>query len=349
MIGAAISLGCATAIPLPSVGELEQLSAEQEMGAASLSDLEHDASIRYWEIFLTDERTHAALTSEQREALAEVPLREAAERMHRSFSASAGFDVVEAARISPRVVRGIAASAEPQVASQLYGMAATLDNLQEVVHDRIRLVGGRILESAGRRNVALLPEPEVGLNAFVPVEFGSDRVYVGTELALSASSDDELACAIGHELAHLTQGHTTSGAWVNVGKLTISIAATAALAVAMANANDGEPLSQGQIDAALQAGQLAGFVLSDVPLRLGGWFRGQEREADAVGLYYAWRAGYRPEACANLMIRMGRNAAANGGAEGIWWWNVHPMSSERVVILRKLAEQARAGVLPAPR
>jgi len=343
-----LSLGCATAIPLPDVDDAERIGVEREIARASLVEIDHEKNLRYWEIALSDEGTRAALTEEVRQVLDATDPRVAAEAVHTEFVASYGIDAASVMRVSPRFIRHLASS-DPMSASAFYDVATTVDELQHVVNKRIALVGSRVLASAGRTNVTIVADPEVGLNAFVPVKFGADHIYVGTELALSTASDDELACAIGHEVAHLTEGHTTSGAWVNVGKSTLSVAATIAVAAAMVRANRGQSLSQDQTFAALQAGQFVGFVLSDVPLRLGGWFRGQEREADAVGLYYAWKSGYKPEACANLILGMARNAAAQGQLEGAWWWNVHPVSAERVVLLRKLADEAHAGTLPAPR
>ena len=92
-------------------------------------------------------------------------------------------------------------------------------------------------------------------------------------------------------------------------------------------------------------GQLTRFLLADVPLRVGGWGRRQEREADAVGTYYAWRAGVDPQACVDFMMRMSRVERAYGKDKGFSWWRTHPVAAERVVRLRKTAEQIRLGTL----
>jgi len=343
---AALSSACATAVPLPRVAPAEVRAVESEAYGSTLEELDRERNVRYWEIFLTDDEVVASLPPEVRSELAAGPVLEHAGSMHEVFVERSGFGALEIARLSPELVREAAGSShDPTSSRELFELAAAAESMQAVVHRRVLAVGRRLAAAAGRPDVSFIPDAQVGLNAFVPIEFGANRVYVGTELALSGASDDELACSVGHELAHLTEGHTTSGAWANVGKQTIAIAAAAAIAVAAAQGNDGRPLTSAQIDGALQLGQMTSFLLADVPLRLSGWERGQEREADAVGLYYVWRAGYRPEACAENMLRLTRDSAAHGNAAGIWWWNVHPPSSERVVALRKLSLQARAGSL----
>ena len=342
---AGLTSACATAIPLPRVDDSELRAVEVEIGGATSAELERQRNVRYWEITLTDDEILGRLSPGDRDQLAAIPIHEAAGKLDEQFTADKGIDVLEITRLSPSLVRNAAAQSDTSQSADLFQLADYVDRVQSVVHRRILAIGRRVADAAGRPDVTFIADSQVGLNAFAPVEFGSNRVFVGTELALSAASDDELACSIGHELAHLTEGHTTSSAWVNVGKMTLTIAAAAAFAAAAAQANDGRPLTPYQIDAAMNAGQLTAFLLADVPLRLSGWERGQEREADAVGLYYAWRAGFSPEACAQNMLRMAEDEAAQGSGGAISWWNVHPVTTERVVALRKLAAQARSGTL----
>jgi predicted Zn-dependent protease len=342
---ASVALGCATAIPLPPVAEAERLGVEQEIAGASRSELEREESVRYWEIFLTDEENRAGFTEEQRQLLETVPVRDLAAAVHEKMVEDQGVAMLEVVRLSPSVLRAVAVDADATTAPSMLEAAGFVETAQAAIHRRIRAVGARIASASGRTEVAIIPEPAAGLNAFVPVEFGSNRVFVGTELAVSSMSDDELACSIGHEFAHLTEGHTREGAWAKLGKDVLTTTAAVAVLTAAAYANQGAPLTQSQVEGGFALGRLTSFALADVPLRLGGWERGQEREADAVGLYYAWRAGYDPDACASNMLRMARHAAAEGHTERLSWWRTHPVTSERVVVLRKLAAQARSGSL----
>jgi predicted Zn-dependent protease len=340
-----VGVGCASSVAIPKVSKLERQAVETELGGASRAELERDESLRFWEVFLSDATVVAGFDDSQRALLEHAPIRGVAEVMHAAFQAQTGAQVVELMRLSPSLLREAASQADLDTRSKLLAVASTTETLQSVVHRRIEAVGGRVLLAAGRPEIRVVPDASVGLNAAAPVRFGASEVYIGTELAVVTANDDELACAIGHEVAHITEGHTSSGAWAEVGKKVLTgIAAGAALA-AMAYANQGYPLTQGQIDGALAMGQLTRFALADVPLRVAGWERGQEREADAVGLYYAWKAGFAPESCSDTIVRIAHHAKARGEPEGFWWWNTHPVSAERVVSLRKLAASARAGTL----
>lgn len=337
--------GCASAIPIPAVEEAETRAVEREIAAGSRAELELAMNLRYWEIFLTDPENMASFSDEHLSLLNNYPLLTIAGALQLSFVQKNGLQPVELSRVSPASFRSLGVQAPGASVVEVYKTADALERFQAPVHNRIRDVGERIGLAAGRPDVEVIPEPDAGLNAFVPIEFNGNRVFVGTELALTAASDDELACAIGHEFAHLTEGHSSAGAWARLGKQVLAGTAAVAVAAAAAYANEGQPLTQQQIQGAVVLGQLTSFALAEVPLRLSGWERGHEREADAVGLFYAWEAGYDPSACATNMMRMAQAAAAYQGEERHSWWQVHPVTSERVVYLRKLAVEAKAGRL----
>ena len=340
-----LSSACATSISIPEVSDLDRSSIELEIGAPSQAELDRQSSIRFWEVFLSDESVQADFTDEQREALRTASIHDAAEAVHASFEKDSGLQAVELMRADPSFLRSVADQSAGNDATSLREAADGIDLLQSVVHRRIQAIGERVVRASPRPSLLVHPEPAMGFNAGAPVRFGSNEVYVGTELAVGATTDDELACAVGHEIGHVTEGHTTAGAWVELGKNVLQTTAAIAAASAMAYANDGAPLTNSQLEAAMSLGQLTRFALADVPLRMTGWERRQELEADAVGLYYVWQAGYDPDACADLMVRIARHERASGGVEGFRWWNIHPPSADRVVILRKLAEQAKAGTL----
>lgn len=129
-------------------------------------------------------------------------------------------------------------------------------------------------------------------------------------------SDDELAMILGHELAHITQGHVTRGAFSNM-----------ALGIGAVIADVLVPNS----------GQLAGAVGQ---LFLNRYNQSQEREADEVGLRYAFEAGFDPSAGPQVMERMARDVpqTASGG-----FFSSHPGSIERAEALRREAAQLSGG------
>jgi predicted Zn-dependent protease len=128
-------------------------------------------------------------------------------------------------------------------------------------------------------------------------------------------SEDELAFVLGHELAHITEGHVTKGV---VGGLALNV-----LAIVVESAAPG-------------AGQLAGGIGQ---LFLNHYTQTQEREADSVGLRTAYGAGYDPRAAVEINQRMAVEAPQTMTAG---YFDTHPSSPERAVAARKLSEQLLA-------
>ena len=128
-------------------------------------------------------------------------------------------------------------------------------------------------------------------------------------------SDDELALILGHELAHITQGHVSRGATNNA---LLSIGSTLASAVFPG------------------AGLAAGMV---VQLFLNHFNQDQELEADRVGLRYAAAAGYDPQAGEAVMRRMAEEVPHSATAS---FFSSHPSSVERAAALKAVALKAIA-------
>jgi hypothetical protein len=280
--------GCTSRIPIPDVSRLER-EVEREIGSVPREVLDREENVRFWEIFSTDASVLADMEAESRRWLEESHPREVAEALEEASRSKGNADPVAVIRVDPDLLYAVAAQSDAYRAYELTSLADSMQTLHGVVNRRIEDVGWRVLSSAGRSDIVLRPDASVGVNASVPIRFGSRKIFVGPELALIAGSDDELACVIGHELAHITEGHTTSDAWVNLGKDVLEVTAAMAMAFAIAYSKDGQALTQSEIEAAIHTGQLASFLLADVPLRLSGWGRGQEREADAVGLHFSGR------------------------------------------------------------
>lgn len=172
------------------------------------------------------------------------------------------------------------------------------------------------LDRVARRLLQAIPErPQVKF-VLVPNEssinagatFGQIMVTGG--LMEFVQSDDELAMILGHELAHITQGHVTRGAFSNM-----------ALGVGAVIADILVPSS----------GQLAGTVGQ---LFLNRYNQGQEREADEVGLRYAFNAGFDPSAGPQVMERMAREVPQTASSG---FFSSHPGSMDRAAELRRLA------------
>lgn len=192
------------------------------------------------------------------------------------------------------------------------------------VQGRIERIGRRIATAVGRA----LPDAQwefvvfnddAMVNAFA-LPGGKVGVYTG--LIKLASSDDEIAIVIGHEIAHVTSRH------------------------------GGERMSQAMLAQGLGAGvdayasnskyqQIAGTVFGlgaqGVLLK---YSRDQETEADIIGLRFAAGAGYDPRAAAVFWKKM---QAKSGGQGTFKWLSTHPPTGERIAKL----EETAPGLVPA--
>ena len=125
-------------------------------------------------------------------------------------------------------------------------------------------------------------------------------------------SDDELAMIVGHELAHLTEGHVSRGA-------------TNAVLL---------QLGRALAEAAIPGSGLATGVVGR--MFMNHFNQSQELAADRVGMEYAVRAGYDPAAGEEVMRRMSVEVPESATAH---FFSSHPSSVDRATALRRLAER----------
>lgn len=144
---------------------------------------------------------------------------------------------------------------------------------------------------------------------------GKIAVYSGLIDKLKLT-DDEIAAVMGHEIAHALREH----AWERASQ-----AANANLGMSIAGALLG--VGGGGMDMAGMAYQ----VMFELPNS-----RGQETEADRIGVELAARAGYDPRAAVTLWQKMGQ--ADSGGAPPKFL-STHPPSAERQTDLANYAQR----------
>ena len=159
-------------------------------------------------------------------------------------------------------------------------------DLQQTV-DRL----SRVTERPGLRYRALLlPEPEPNAAALA-----DGRVYITAGmlnyLAARGSNPNELACILGHELAHTVAQHLVKQyAQAQQQQLLLSLV------------NLGAQVAASKGGAVGSAGSLANdaaALVSDV--MASGYSQEQELEADQLGIRYVIRAGYDPKAALPLL------------------------------------------------
>jgi predicted Zn-dependent protease len=150
-------------------------------------------------------------------------------------------------------------------------------------------------------------------------------VYITRQLLALMNDEAELASVLGHEVGHITADH---GASRQQRGLLSQIGALAAAVIT------------GSSTVAQIAGQASqAWFLS--------YSRGQEFEADDLGIRYMTAAGYDPAASASMLASLGAHSAMEARFTGREdnqratpsWARTHPLSEDRV---RRAQQQAQA-------
>ncbi len=174
------------------------------------------------------------------------------------------------------------------------------------------------------RRVELVIVDNPTINAFA-VPGGVIGVHNG--LLLYAQTEDELATVLAHEIAHLSQRHFSRGVEFQKQQAPLTLAAMLASLVIMATAGGDAGM------AALSATQAAAM---DSALR---YSRGNEQEADRIGMQTMVAAGMDPHAAPAMFERMlqaSRYSSANRIPEFL---RSHPLSESRIADTRNRARQ----------
>lgn len=181
---------------------------------------------------------------------------------------------------------------------------------------RVRRIGQRIAEAVGgalpdaKWEFVVFDEPKT-VNAFA-LPGGKVGVYTG--LLNLAESDDEVAIVIGHEIAHVTARHGAERMSQGVVAGIIGAGVEAAT----------EGSRYGDLVRTAYGVGAAGATLA--------FSRGNESEADYIGLRYAAKAGYDPRAAVAFWRKM---SAQKDSAQPIKWLSTHPPHAERIADLQR--------------
>ncbi len=151
--------------------------------------------------------------------------------------------------------------------------------------------------------------PKVGPNAFA---LPGGTIVVTDELVRAFPEPDVIAGVLGHEIAHVAEAHGLRRVYRSLGTY---------LLVAVIVGDVGPVLD----DMLLEGGLLLSLAHS----------REHEREADRIGVGIASRAGYDPAALTRFFERLSADDAGGGPS----WLSTHPATGERVLEIRRLAEE----------
>lgn len=191
--------------------------------------------------------------------------------------------------------------------------------------DMVRRVGERIADVA--RHDILNPQWEFvvfedpgSLNAFA---MAGGKVGVFTDIFKIVKTEDDLAIVLGHEIAHVSAKHVNErlskqmmvqGMGLGLGVATMGTTSIARSVI---------------LDAYGLGSSLGGL----------GFNRKMETEADYIGLMYAARSGYNPEAAYGLWERMASESQTSAPPEFL---STHPSHGSRVSHLRDIMPEAVA-------
>jgi metalloendopeptidase OMA1, mitochondrial len=159
---------------------------------------------------------------------------------------------------------------------------------------------------------------------------GKVGIYTGI---LPITKDEAgLATVMGHEIAHAVARHGAERVsegmlWQTGGKL---------LGGSITKYN---PQTQAMIMGAYGIGTKVGRELPHS--------RGQESEADRIGLIYMARAGYDPGAAVGFWQRFQSFNQQSGGASTPWFLRTHPLDQVRIQRIQQWLPDARAEFRPA--
>lgn len=195
------------------------------------------------------------------------------------------------------------------------------DNVDPALQSYVGQIGARVSKNTERPDVQykfyVIDTPMV--NAFA---IPGGYIYASRGLVALANSESELAGVLAHEVGHITGRHSAER--YSRGVLT-SLGATA-LSIALDS----------------QAASQAIGIGSDLYMK--SYSRGQESEADALGIRYLYKGGYDPDAMAGFLSNLEAQtsldqvlAGRGEKTETSDFFSTHPNTAKRVQEARALS------------
>ncbi|MBI1274777.1 M48 family metalloprotease [bacterium] len=185
--------------------------------------------------------------------------------------------------------------------------------LKRITKEGVKLCGQFIEAKGNCIYPADINEDSKEINAFADGE----RIHVNTAIMDFVRNDDELAAVIGHEYAHNLMGH------IDGGNRNAAIGGLLGMAADLLMASQGINSNGEFTKAGANGGRLS--YAADF-----------EREADYVGSYLMYRAGYKLENAPAFWRRMSMEHP-----DSIYIGSTHPVNPERYIMMQKTAAEIR--------
>ena len=199
-----------------------------------------------------------------------------------------------------------------------YGGIYRAPALQEMIEQTINRLGPASERPELKYRVTILNSPAI--NAFA---LPGGSLYVTRGLISLANDTSELASVLSHEMAHVVARHAA----IREDQIRAAV------------------LNSRAISDTLSDPQLGALALARSRLSIATFSRGQELEADAVGVGIASRAGYDPYDASRFLTSMGRFAQlraatlGNNQSKELDFLSSHPSTPERISIAVANAKQ----------
>lgn len=198
------------------------------------------------------------------------------------------------------------------------------------------------LQDVGRRLGPASDDPKQAYTLFMLRDrqinaFATLGGYIGVNagLVLAATREDEVAAVLSHEIAHVTQEHVLRGVeQAQRDRIPILLAMLGAIAVAQHGSGNSTD------DATMAAVMSAQGLMAQRQID---YTRGNEAEADRIGIRTLARAGYDPTAMAAFFERLQSVVRENQGRESAPdYLRTHPVTTSRISEARERAGQIAA-------
>lgn len=215
--------------------------------------------------------------------------------------------------------------------SQLRNLGYTLDD--PLLGGWLQSMGERLGAASDKpkQQFTLFPLKDRQINAFATL---GGYVAVNAGLILAADREDEVAAVLSHEIAHVTQSHVLRAVErAQRDSVPILLAMLGAIAIAQTSNSS----SAGNAAMAAMASAQGLMIQRQID-----YTRGNESEADRIGIRTLARSGYDPKAMADFFEKLQTVIRSNQGGERERtpdYLKTHPVTTTRISEARQRAEQ----------
>lgn len=222
-----------------------------------------------------------------------------------------------------------------QIINELRDSGAILDDpqLQQYIQDVGRQLSSHSDNPALHFGFYVIDDDEINATT-LPGGF----IVVNSGLILLTDSEDELAGVIAHEVGHVTQRHLARQLEDQKDRAFINLATMLAAVVAASRANDPN----------VAVGALASAQASIIQHQIN-YTRGDEEEADRVGVATMARAGFQPQGMVDFFAVMQKSSSLNGYDKIPEFLLDHPLDLNRMTEAQNRANQLHVAPRPASR